>query len=86
LGIILNRLKKPEVFDQFVNDVLIQSSVDVIRLSADDLLQISTIIGRHGLDYDDAYHYVAAEKYDLTIVSFDSDFDGTSKGRIIPKP
>ena len=33
------------------------------------------------LDFDDAYQYVAAEKYGLTIVSFDNDFDRTERGR-----
>jgi predicted nucleic acid-binding protein len=30
---------------------------------------------------DDAYQYVAAEKYNLTLVSLDSDFDRTERGR-----
>jgi predicted nucleic acid-binding protein len=29
---------------------------------------------------DDAYQYVAAERYDVEIVSFDNDFDGTERG------
>jgi predicted nucleic acid-binding protein len=37
-----------------------------------------------GLDFDDAYQYVAAEKRDLTLVSFDSDFDRTRRGRKTP--
>ena len=32
-------------------------------------------------DFDDAYRYVAAEQYNLTLVSFDSDFDRTERGR-----
>jgi hypothetical protein len=38
----------------------------------------------HNLDFDDAYQYSAAEKYNLTIVSFDSDFDRTPRGRKTP--
>jgi predicted nucleic acid-binding protein len=30
---------------------------------------------------DDAYQHVAAEKYNLALVSFDSDFDHTERGR-----
>jgi len=37
------------------------------------------------LDFDDAYQYVAAEKYDLIIISFDADFDITERGRKTPK-
>lgn len=36
------------------------------------------------LDFDDAYQYALAERYDLTIVSFDSDFDRTARGRQSP--
>jgi predicted nucleic acid-binding protein len=43
------------------------------------------VVGRKfGLDFDDAYQYLAAVKYDLTLVSFDSDFDRTERGRRTP--
>ena len=42
-------------------------------------------MGKFKLDFDDAYQYVAADKYDLIIVSFDTDFDTTEKGRKTPK-
>jgi predicted nucleic acid-binding protein len=38
---------------------------------------------RFNLDFDDAYQYVVAEKYNLTIISFDSDFDRTELKRKI---
>lgn len=38
----------------------------------------------YNLDYDDAYQYVVAERNDLTLVSFDSDFTQTSRGRRTP--
>ncbi|MFZ8805855.1 MAG: PIN domain-containing protein [Candidatus Calescibacterium sp.] len=40
---------------------------------------------RFNLDFDDAYQYVVAEKYNLTIISFDSDFDRTELGRKTPR-
>jgi len=39
---------------------------------------------RFNLDFDDAYQYAAAEKYILTLVSHDRDFDGTELGRTTP--
>ncbi|MCF6148000.1 MAG: PIN domain-containing protein [Candidatus Kuenenia sp.] len=33
---------------------------------------------------DDAYQYAVAEKYGLTLVSFDTDFDRTARGRKTP--
>jgi predicted nucleic acid-binding protein len=35
-----------------------------------------------GGEIDDAYQYVAAERYDLAVVSFDGDFDRTERGRL----
>jgi len=32
---------------------------------------------KFNLDFDDAYQYAISEKYDLMIMSFDSDFDRT---------
>jgi uncharacterized protein len=49
-----------------------------------DLKQLLTIRRRFRLDFDDAYQYVAAEKHNLTLVSFDSDFDRTARGRKTP--
>jgi len=37
------------------------------------------------LDFDDSYQYAVAQKFDLRIMSFDSDFDRTEKGRMIPE-
>jgi predicted nucleic acid-binding protein len=39
---------------------------------------------RFKLDYDDAYQYALAEKYNLILVSFDSDFDRTKRGKATP--
>jgi predicted nucleic acid-binding protein len=39
---------------------------------------------KFGLDFDDAYQYAAAQEQNLTLVSFDADFDRTSRGRKSP--
>lgn len=41
---------------------------------------MTEVMQKFNLDFDDAYQYVAAKEYGLTIVSFDSDFDRTDKG------
>lgn len=56
----------------------------MLRLSVQDMEEVATIARRFSLDFDDAYQYVAAEKYGLTIISFDTDFDRTEKGRKTP--
>ena len=46
--------------------------------------QINLVMGEFNLDFDDAYQYVAAEKNDSIIVSLDTDFDRTERGRKTP--
>jgi hypothetical protein len=36
------------------------------------------------VDTNIAYQYTAAEKYNLTLLSFDTDFDRTARGRKTP--
>lgn len=39
---------------------------------------------RQRLDYDDAYQYALAERYDLQLISFDAAFERTERGRQTP--
>ncbi|MFZ3209553.1 MAG: PIN domain-containing protein [Geobacteraceae bacterium] len=84
IGIILTRLKKYDVFDDFVVDTLEENSVNRICLDPLSLKRISSVQKQFGLDFDDAYQYVAATENELTLVSFDSDFDKTPLGRKTP--
>jgi predicted nucleic acid-binding protein len=36
------------------------------------------------LDYDDAFQYTLVDKFNLTLVSLDADFDHTPRGRQTP--
>lgn len=84
LGIILSRRNMHDVFLQAVNDLLLTGGIRLVRLGLEDMQEIVHAAKRFNLDFDDAYQYAAAEKYDLTIVSFDSDFDRTERGRKTP--
>jgi predicted nucleic acid-binding protein len=84
IGIILTRLGKDEAFADFLSDTLESSGVRRARLDVHGLSRILTVRRQSGLDFDDAYQYVTAETYDLTIVSFDRDFDRTERGRRTP--
>jgi predicted nucleic acid-binding protein len=85
LGVILTRLKKDEVFEDFLSDTVEDSGVIRLRLELPDLRTLITYRRRFGLDFDDAYQCVAAEKYGCTLVSLDSDFDKTPGGRKTPR-
>ena len=84
VGVVLTRLKKDGLFLDFLSDTLEDSAVRVIRLDTADLKGVPSVCRRFGLDFDDAYQYVAASKYGLTLVSLDSDFDRTERGRRTP--
>jgi hypothetical protein len=84
IGIILTRLKRDAAFRDFLTDTLEDGGVRVIRLDPAGLKEILTVRGRFGLDFDDAYQYVAAHRHDLTLLSFDGDFDRTERGRKTP--
>lgn len=85
IGIILFRHGAHEVFNEFLDDVLVHGPVDRVTLSVDDLTGMASVAERFNLDFDDAYQYVLAERHDLEIVSFDRDFDRTERGRTSPQ-
>jgi len=84
IGVILTRLYKAEALLRFVEDAFIDGAVTLIHLRPEDTQRMLDVIEEFKLDFDDAYQYVAAEKYNLTLVSFDGDFDRTERGKKTP--
>ena len=82
--VIMARLESLEALDKFVKDLFINGDVTIINLKPSAIQNILEIIDDENFDFDDAYQYVAAEEYELQIISFDSDFDNTPKGRKTP--
>lgn len=84
IGIILTRLKKDDVFQDFLSDTIEDSGIAKIRLDTQGLKELLAARSQFQLDFDDAYQYIAAKKHNLTIISFDSDFERTDRGRKTP--
>jgi predicted nucleic acid-binding protein len=84
LGIILLRRKMHGTFLRMVDDLLLTGGIRLVRLGLEDMQDIVHASRNFSLDFDDAYQYAAAEKYNLIIVSFDGDFDRTERGRRTP--
>ena len=78
------RLNQQEGLRRFVRDLFESGGVMLLHLGAEDIPQVLEVMQRFRLDFDDAYQYAVAEKYDLTLVSFDADFDRTPRGRRTP--
>jgi hypothetical protein len=84
IGIILMRTGKSSLWEDFVSDVVEGAETRLVSLNVEELKHVPALGLQLGLDFDDAYQYVVAEKYDLTLVSFDADFDRTPRGRRVP--
>ena len=84
IGVILNRFHKETLFLEFAKDILVRGGVAVGSLSAQEMENVVAAIKKYKLDFDDAYLYVVAKKFDAIIVSFDKDFDKTPRGRKKP--
>jgi len=84
VGTYLFQRNQINVFRQFLKDQIVDAGMNILTLSAEDLERVAIISEQTKLDFDDAYQYTVAEKYDLTLVSFDKDFDRTSRGRKTP--
>ncbi len=75
IGVILSRLKKFDIFEKFVKDLFINGRIELLSLDSSDLLDVIQNIQKFNLDFDDSYQFSVAQKYDLTIVTFDKDFN-----------
>jgi predicted nucleic acid-binding protein len=84
IGLLLTRAKRDDLFLKFVSDVLVETGITRIALDGEGLKDTVPARKRFKLDFDDAYQYVAAEKHNLILVSFDADFDRTDRGRKTP--
>ena len=84
IAVVMTKLNRLEGLIRFVQDAFIDGSVVLIHLDPTETQSVINIKEQFNFDFDDAYHYTAAEKYNLTIVSFDSDFDRTRRGRKTP--
>ena len=75
IGVILSRLKKYDIFETFINDLFINGQIELLSLDSSDLLEVIGNIQKYKLDFDDSYQFSVAQKYDLTIITFDKDFN-----------
>lgn len=85
IGLLLFRRNQHEVFQKFLHDITVNAGVTIVAVQGNEMAAIADVARKFRLDFDDSYQYVAAERRGLTIVSFDSDFDRTERGRMTPE-
>jgi predicted nucleic acid-binding protein len=84
IEIILYQKNAPHLFSEFIEDLFGDGGITLFALGSEDMKRLEHVSLSFNLDFDDAYQYVVAEKFDLALVSFDMDFDRTDRKRIIP--
>jgi uncharacterized protein len=84
VGVILHRLGRASVLLEFIADVFGEGGVSLVSVAPEAFDRLVAVAQEYGLDFDDAYQYVAAETVDAEIVSFDADFVRTRRGRLLP--
>ena len=83
IGIILYRLKNFALFNSFLEDIIVDG-VGILSLPPEDLKTLDLTADEFNLDFDDAYQYAVAAKYEMQLISFDMDFDRTERKRQEP--
>ncbi len=84
VGITLLRLKKQEIFLKFIKDVFIDTRMNIVRLMPIEMESLIKTAENFKLDFEDTYQYLVAEKYNLILISLDSDFAKTERKRKMP--
>ena len=84
IGLLLLRRNLPQVFVQFLEDTIDAIGVKMVSLTGRELRTVVSNASAFDFDFDDAYQYSVAEKYDFPLISFDTDFDRSKRGRKSP--
>lgn len=84
IGVILTHKKKQSDFSDFVDDIIIVGKTSIETPLQVELVQISDLFIRTGLDFDDSFQAFISQSRNLKLVSFDSDF--SSKGIAVLSP
>ena len=83
IGIILFRFKKKDLFFSFIKDT-IYNGMAVLSLEIENFKKLYFFSEKFNIDFEDAYQYAIADKYNLTIISFDKDFNRTKEKEYNP--
>lgn len=85
IGIISTSRNNVNIYEKFLNDTFVNGEANLISLTISEQIKLLQNMRIYNLDFDDAYQLTCAIKYDLTLVSFDTDFDKSPVKRKVPK-
>ncbi|MBM3498094.1 MAG: type II toxin-antitoxin system VapC family toxin [Armatimonadetes bacterium] len=84
IGLILTRLGRADLLSRFVTDIAREPGIRVLTVPPLELPKVPDLSTQFGLDFDDAYQYLAAQVHGCTLISFDAHFDRTDLRRKTP--
>lgn len=76
IGITLFRYKQETLFDKFLSDIYI-NNINILTLPFVKTYEIKNVSEKFKLDFEDSCQYLLAKEFNLTLVSFDKDFNKT---------
>ncbi|MEX2590478.1 MAG: PIN domain-containing protein [Chitinophagales bacterium] len=85
IGVILTKLKKLDTLDKFVRDIFINGQIEQVTLDSGDFIDLTQNVKDYNLDFDDAYQLTISQKYEMTIVTFDKDFNAKGIDKKTPE-
>ena len=85
IGIIMTRLDKKNEFLLFAKDLFEKGMSALVRIEPGEVESVVSSMDNFQLDFDDAYQLECARKYNMKIVSFDTDFQRADLSVLEPK-
>ncbi len=85
IGVILAKFNKLDILHKFINDLFFNGLIEQIFLDPHDFADIISNIDKYKLDFDDAYQLTLSQKYDLTIITFDKEFNAKGINKKTPE-
>lgn len=68
------RADKAGEIPEFINDLFIKNNVNRISITNLDYKELAELIEERKMDYDDAYHCLAAKTNDLVLITLNPNF------------
>ena len=81
----MTRLNKLDTLDKFVRDIFINGQIEQVTLDSNDFIDLTQNVKDYNLDFDDAYQLTVSQKYDMTVVTFDKDFNAKGIDKKTPE-
>ena len=84
IGLLLFRRNQHKMFQEFVNDVILDGGVRILSLASNEIGEVAQAAQKFNLDFDDAYQYTLVTTTNADLVSFDKDFSRTDLEYKVP--